>query len=148
MCLHERFTKMKRTCKSSSSLINSIASSICNLPRKIPRAITKECAADARASIAANSQSSVFFRRFSTAFVRPSSCIPPKKLEYTIGLKPNSEFTQASKGSTFSTCLAANVGYYCILVFTLNQAYYNETKQKGIQFSIKHMPDNSISKKA
>lgn len=66
----------------------------------------KECAAAAIASIAANSQLLVFLRTFAIALARPSSCLPPKKLEYTTGLNPNSDCTQSSRGSIFSSCLS------------------------------------------
>uniref|UniRef100_A0A2P2ISS4 Uncharacterized protein n=1 Tax=Rhizophora mucronata TaxID=61149 RepID=A0A2P2ISS4_RHIMU len=96
------------TCESSSSLLSSIASSIPNFLQKTPTAITKEWAAAAIASIAASSQLLVLFRRSSTFFNRASSCLPPKKLEYTTGLNPNSDFTQSSNGSIFSTCSSKN----------------------------------------
>lgn len=124
----ERVNNSNTTWKSSSSLINSMASSISNLPWKIPIEITRECDAAASASIAANSQSSVFLRRFSIAFTRPSSCLPPKKLEYTTGLKPNSDSTHFSKGANFSTCLSENfkrssttmlVQYFCEINFSI-----------------------------
>lgn len=117
-----------------------MASSICNLPWKIPIEITRECDAAASASIAANSQSSVFLRRFSIAFTRPSSCLPPKKLEYTTGLKPNSDSTHFSKGANFSTCFSENfkrssttllVQYLCEINFSIKMgeraAAYSKT---------------------
>ena len=93
---------------SSSSLINSMASSIPNLSLNIARGITREWAAAAIASMDASSQSVVFFKTVSTALVRPSSCLPPKKVVYTTGLNPNSVFTQSSMGSIFSFCFSTN----------------------------------------
>jgi hypothetical protein len=45
------------------------------------RGIISECAAAAMASMEANWQLFVFFSNVSIFFVRPSSCLPPKKLE-------------------------------------------------------------------
>lgn len=120
----------KDTCKSSSSLINSIASSISSFPRKIPIEIIREWAAAAIASIAANSQSFIFFRRLSMALTRPSSCFPPKKLEYTKGLKPNSDSTQLSKGSIFATCRSG--------IFNSNESKMNLSLKDKIEWIEKY----------
>lgn len=91
---------------SSSRRISSMASSMPNRPRNIARGIISECAAAAMASMEASWQSFVFLSNVSISFVRPSSCLPPKKLEYTTGLNPNSDSTHWSIGSIFSSCFS------------------------------------------